>query len=194
MTPAAPPLSHAHTLTQLKSGVERLSALRVLYLGNNRLRDWGEVERLGALGRLEDLHLVGNPLYNEARDAGTTAEYRVEARSARARARASAMLCTALHCLQGATMGRSGQRGGLGGAGGIRVGQLRGRGCTLPSLGITPPVLSGSKTSPSCLVTRCSSACPTSRSSTACPSTSTSATRRRRRRAAAPRDRPRWAS
>lgn len=94
MTPAAPPLSHAHTLTQLKSGVERLSALRVLYLGNNRLRDWGEVERLGALGRLEDLHLVGNPLYNEARDAGTTAEYRVEARSARARARKR----DALHC------------------------------------------------------------------------------------------------
>ncbi|WIA21324.1 hypothetical protein OEZ85_000552 [Tetradesmus obliquus] len=59
-------------------GVERLGQLRVLFLSNNKIRDWSEVERLAALERLEDLLLVGNPLYNDYRDNNAIAEYRVE--------------------------------------------------------------------------------------------------------------------
>jgi hypothetical protein len=58
--------------------VEKLSQLRVLFLSNNRIKDWSEVERLAAAEQLEDLLLVGNPLYNEYRDSNTTPEYRVE--------------------------------------------------------------------------------------------------------------------
>ncbi|KIZ02698.1 Dynein light chain 1, axonemal [Monoraphidium neglectum] len=60
------------------SGVEKLANLRVLYLSNNKIRDWVELERLAGLEKLEDLLLVGNPLYNEHRDNNTGAEYRVE--------------------------------------------------------------------------------------------------------------------
>jgi hypothetical protein len=42
-----------------QSGVERLGQLRVLFLSNNKIRDWTEVDRLAALERLEDLLLVG---------------------------------------------------------------------------------------------------------------------------------------
>lgn len=78
--PSESPLDPTHHQQQqnAKAGVEKLANLRVLYLSNNRLRDWSEVDRLGALTRLEDLLLVGNPLFNEARDAGTTADYRVQ--------------------------------------------------------------------------------------------------------------------
>lgn len=44
------------------NGLERCPRLRVLYLSNNRLKDWAEVDRLAALEALEDLLLVGNPL------------------------------------------------------------------------------------------------------------------------------------
>jgi dynein light chain 1 len=38
--------------------VERLGQLLVLFLSNNKIRDWTEVDRLAALERLEDLLLV----------------------------------------------------------------------------------------------------------------------------------------
>ncbi len=52
--------------------------LRTLYMSNNKLKDWSEVDRLGALDKLEELLLVGNPLYNEATNGGSTANYRIE--------------------------------------------------------------------------------------------------------------------
>eukprot|EP00879_Flechtneria_rotunda_P013852 GHRR01014468.1.p1 GENE.GHRR01014468.1~~GHRR01014468.1.p1 ORF type:complete len:201 (+),score=67.83 GHRR01014468.1:606-1208(+) len=60
------------------SGVEKLQQLRVLYLSNNKIKDWTEIDRLAALEKLEDLLLVGNPIYNEYRDSNTTPGYRVE--------------------------------------------------------------------------------------------------------------------
>ncbi|KAI8464416.1 MAG: tumor suppressor, Mitostatin-domain-containing protein [Monoraphidium minutum] len=56
------------------SGVEKLANLRVLFLSNNKIRDWVELDRLAGLEKLEDLLLVGNPLFNEHRDSNTTAE------------------------------------------------------------------------------------------------------------------------
>jgi hypothetical protein len=61
-----------------QGGVEKLGQLRVLYLSNNKIRDWTEVDRLAAAEKLEDLLLVGNPLYNDYRDTNAIAEYRVE--------------------------------------------------------------------------------------------------------------------
>jgi dynein light chain 1 len=46
-----------------QSGVERLGQLRVLFLSNNKIRDWTEVDRLAALERLEDLLLVSGTYF-----------------------------------------------------------------------------------------------------------------------------------
>eukprot|EP00898_Chlorokybus_atmophyticus_P002979 jgi/Chlat1/3682/Chrsp24S00802 len=45
------------------AGVEKLTKLRVLYLSNNKIDSWAEVERLKGLSNLEDLLFVNNPLY-----------------------------------------------------------------------------------------------------------------------------------
>lgn len=78
---AACPITHIpHHPTQPapQAGVEKCPKLRVLYASNNRLKDWAEVERLGALPELEDLLLMGNPLYNEWRDNNALPQYRIE--------------------------------------------------------------------------------------------------------------------
>lgn len=66
-------------LHRAQAGIERCRALRVLYASNNRIRDASELDRLSGLPALEDLLLVGNPLYNEARDSGALPAYRLEA-------------------------------------------------------------------------------------------------------------------
>lgn len=62
----------------VQTGVEKLAALRVFLLSNNKIAAWSEVERLGGLTALEELLLVGNPLYNEFKDKGDTQNYRIE--------------------------------------------------------------------------------------------------------------------
>jgi len=84
MTSQQAKLPHHQALQDLlfplfwQGGVEKLGQLRVLYLSNNKIRDWTEVDRLAAAEKLEDLLLVGNPLYNDYRDTNAIAEYRVE--------------------------------------------------------------------------------------------------------------------
>lgn len=63
--------------------MEKLANLRVLFLSNNKIRDWTELDRLAGLEKLDDLLLVGNPLYTDYRDNNAIAEYRVEVRCAR---------------------------------------------------------------------------------------------------------------
>jgi len=41
-----------------QSGTEKLANLRVLFLSNNKIRDFGELDRLAGLEKLEDLLLV----------------------------------------------------------------------------------------------------------------------------------------
>ena len=72
-TPTPPPPAQA--------GIEKCAKLRVLYASNNRIKDWAEVERLAALPGLEDLLLVGNPLYNEWKDINALPQYRIEVRT-----------------------------------------------------------------------------------------------------------------
>jgi len=47
-------------------GLQACGKLRVLYAGNNCLREWAEVERLAELPALRELLLAGNPLYDGA--------------------------------------------------------------------------------------------------------------------------------
>jgi hypothetical protein len=63
-----------------QTGLEKLPKLRVLFVSNNKVKDWPEVERLAALPALEELLLVGNPLHADFKDRGTLPEFRLEAR------------------------------------------------------------------------------------------------------------------
>lgn len=63
-----------------QGGLEKLQNLRVLLMSNNKIAGWNEIDKLGALANLEDLLLVGNPLYNEFKDNNSLSEYRVEVR------------------------------------------------------------------------------------------------------------------
>ena len=64
----------------MQSGVEKLPNLRVLYASNNKLSSWADLDKVNQLPKLEELLLAGNPLYNDYRDRGALAEYRVEVR------------------------------------------------------------------------------------------------------------------
>lgn len=68
----------SYNVLERLTGVEKLAALRVFLLSNNKIAAWSEVERLGGLTALEELLLVGNPLYNEFKDKGDTQNYRIE--------------------------------------------------------------------------------------------------------------------
>lgn len=60
------------------AGIETCKSLRVFYASNNKLRDWGEIDRLSQLPNLEDVLLTGNPLYIEHKEAGTLPRYRLQ--------------------------------------------------------------------------------------------------------------------
>uniref|UniRef100_A0A182Q3C2 NXF1/2/3/5-like leucine-rich repeat domain-containing protein n=1 Tax=Anopheles farauti TaxID=69004 RepID=A0A182Q3C2_9DIPT len=53
----------SYNLIDKLKGVESLRKLKVLYMANNSVRDWGELAKLQAIsGTLEDLVFAGNPL------------------------------------------------------------------------------------------------------------------------------------
>ena len=60
----------------MQVGIEKLTNLKTLYLSNNRLKEWAEIERLSALDHLSDLLLIGNPIYNDFKE--NVADYRIE--------------------------------------------------------------------------------------------------------------------
>lgn len=45
-------------------GVGVLKNLKVLYMSNNLVKDWGEFKKLDECTALEELLFVGNPLYD----------------------------------------------------------------------------------------------------------------------------------
>ena len=63
-----------------QTGAEKLAKLRVLFVSNNKVKDWAEVERLASLPALEELLLVGNPLHTDFKDRGALPEFRLEVR------------------------------------------------------------------------------------------------------------------
>ena len=52
------------------AGVEKLSHLEVLFMSNNKISSWAEVERLAACSNMRDLLLKGNPLCDACAEAG----------------------------------------------------------------------------------------------------------------------------
>eukprot|EP00884_Botryococcus_braunii_P021735 jgi/Botrbrau1/8245/Bobra.0001s0003.1 len=68
----------SYNLLEKLVGIEKLVNLRVLFASNNKINSWSDIERLSALDKLEDLLLVGNPIYNEYKDRAATSEYRIE--------------------------------------------------------------------------------------------------------------------
>ncbi len=62
----------------IQGGVERLNNLRILFVSNNKLRDWAEVDRLASLPKLEEVLFAGNPMYNDFKDKSAIPDYRIE--------------------------------------------------------------------------------------------------------------------
>ena len=58
------------------AGIEKLVNLQVIYMSNNKIDKWPEVERLQALPKLRDLNLVNNPIYVKTESEGLN--WRVE--------------------------------------------------------------------------------------------------------------------
>nr|CDS30388.1 dynein light chain [Hymenolepis microstoma] len=52
----------SYNLIEKLKGLSSLKKLRVLYISNNKVKDWAELLRLNDLPSLADLVFVGNPL------------------------------------------------------------------------------------------------------------------------------------
>lgn len=52
----------SYNLIEKLKGIQCMKKLRVLYMSNNLVKEWGEFVRLAELPRLADLVFVGNPL------------------------------------------------------------------------------------------------------------------------------------
>ncbi len=52
-------------------GLAPCVALTTLYLSNNKIADWAELDKLASLPCLQDLLLAGNPIYDNAPDYAT---------------------------------------------------------------------------------------------------------------------------
>lgn len=61
----------SYNLISSLDGLQACSALTVLYIGNNKISDWGELEKLASLPSLKDVLLQGNPIYDSAPDPAT---------------------------------------------------------------------------------------------------------------------------
>lgn len=48
------------------AGLENCTNLKVLYLGNNKINSFDEIERIAHLSSLKDILLVGNPIFLNA--------------------------------------------------------------------------------------------------------------------------------
>lgn len=60
------------------AGIEKLVNLKTLLMSNNKIAGWSEIDRLGNMDKLEDLLLIGNPLYNDYKDNNALSDYRIE--------------------------------------------------------------------------------------------------------------------
>jgi dynein light chain 1 len=46
-------------------GLNPCVKLEVLYISNNKIANWGEVQKLSSLNAIKSVLLVGNPIYDE---------------------------------------------------------------------------------------------------------------------------------
>lgn len=59
-------------------GIEEMHRLKVLYMSNNKIADWEEIDRLKGLTELTDVLLIGNPLHIKYRKKNMLKEYERE--------------------------------------------------------------------------------------------------------------------
>lgn len=52
----------SYNLIEKLKGIEAMKNLRVLYIGNNMVKDWTEFSKINSLPMLEELLFSGNPL------------------------------------------------------------------------------------------------------------------------------------
>ena len=52
----------SYNLIEKLKGIEQMKKLKVLYIGNNLVKDWSEFGKLNSVSSLEDLLFFGNPL------------------------------------------------------------------------------------------------------------------------------------
>ncbi|GBG64996.1 hypothetical protein CBR_g48745 [Chara braunii] len=55
----------SYNLIEKLTNIEKLENLRVLYISNNKIDSWAEIERLAQLPQIDELLLIGNPLYDK---------------------------------------------------------------------------------------------------------------------------------
>ena len=58
----------SYNMVEKLSGLENLTKLRVLYLGNNQIKSFDELERIAHISSLKDIVLTGNPIFTTAAD------------------------------------------------------------------------------------------------------------------------------
>mmetsp|Transcript_6573 Transcript_6573/g.16812 ORF Transcript_6573/g.16812 Transcript_6573/m.16812 type:complete len:197 (-) Transcript_6573:72-662(-) len=69
----------SYNLIEKLANIEKLTKLRILFMSNNKIADFKELDKLGEIGALQELLLVGNPIYTEAEDPSTLGcDYRVQ--------------------------------------------------------------------------------------------------------------------
>jgi len=61
-------------------GIEEMNQLKVLYISNNKIADWEEIDRLSELSQLTDVLFVGNPLHTKYKKKNKLDEYEREMR------------------------------------------------------------------------------------------------------------------
>jgi dynein light chain 1 len=61
----------SYNLISSLDGLSACTALQVLYVGNNKISDWAELDKLAALPALKDVLLQGNPIFDSAPDYAT---------------------------------------------------------------------------------------------------------------------------
>lgn len=52
----------SYNLIERTRGIDALKKLKILYIGNNLIKDWGEFSRFNTLPDLRDFLFIGNPL------------------------------------------------------------------------------------------------------------------------------------
>jgi len=53
----------SYNLIEKLANIEKLTKLRILFMSNNKIADFKELDKLGEIGALQELLLVGNPIY-----------------------------------------------------------------------------------------------------------------------------------
>ena len=69
----------SYNLITSLANVEKLTKLRILYISNNKIASFDELNKLSELGSLEELLLVNNPIFTEAEEPlAMGSDYRIQ--------------------------------------------------------------------------------------------------------------------